>query len=436
MCHVGHASSVQFVAYLVGVASASPGLWHEAFERSGGSHLWKLDNRCEAKALRASAPLTILFGMEANWETLQQCTAQQTSEPLEIHVLGAAYPFEGRANWSLLAQHIPTHVYSKVRIVLVLGAPDHNDNVPSLVPDEGTPECLIEYVKAEQRGKIKPSDVCKQKGERFEVVCHEGLYQDISEKLPRPDIVVMFSPGLGQLTRRSWDGPLLDVLESNALLLIVDLLQHDQKQDPFALSVGGAAPGGIWDIQHDYVHEEAYMTKVTLDAYGAQSLGSYRNPFVLQSPKLRQGIATTKNAVLQAFRGFRTNSSRPAKPKDHSKQDILLLQGMLRQFADGQELDDDPDPTENIAELNASLMIPASEAWHRAFIHLVQLDCRRILSKRQELKDQDFQPKWTKRQLSTMETLAGSTYDFGVPGVAAMFKDAIQGELRHMVINF
>jgi hypothetical protein len=82
--------------------------------------------------MHSSAPLTLLFGLSTFWEEIKNYRAVSgaaSNKPLEIHVPGSAYPFEGRSDWSLLASHKPADIPA-VRIVLVLGTPWHEDNVP------------------------------------------------------------------------------------------------------------------------------------------------------------------------------------------------------------------------------------------------------------------------------------------------------------------
>merc|ERR1719171_1572189 len=197
--------------------------------------LWKDENECDVRALRGSAPLTVLFGVSTFWQQIREWQGARSvadqgasdGHTLEVHVLGAAYPFEGRSDWSLLAARRPPGV-SKVRVVLVLGTPWHTDNVP---PEEGRKRELLldisaprvhkrsapkagrwdqkkEMIVCENDHELKrmdaafhKKDLCKNHGNGLEVVCIEKHYQDVSATLPRPDVAVMFSPGFPQLAR-------------------------------------------------------------------------------------------------------------------------------------------------------------------------------------------------------------------------------------------
>merc|ERR1719183_2251491 len=91
-----------------------------------------VDHICAARVMHSSAPLTLLFGLSTFWEDIKNYRASSgagSDKPLEIHIPGSAYPFEGRSDWSLLASHKPADIPA-VRIVLVLGTPWHEDNVP------------------------------------------------------------------------------------------------------------------------------------------------------------------------------------------------------------------------------------------------------------------------------------------------------------------
>merc|ERR1719262_665460 len=73
--------------------SAGRASWQAAWDHE----LWDQPNACDPTVLQSSAPLTVLFGLSSIWERIRQRreAGGLTEKPLEVHVLGASYPFEG-----------------------------------------------------------------------------------------------------------------------------------------------------------------------------------------------------------------------------------------------------------------------------------------------------------------------------------------------------
>lgn len=292
------------------------------------SRIWDQPNACDPNVLRRSAPLTVLFGLSSVWNKIQETRQHhgRHGQPLEVHVLGASYPFEGRSDWSLLAQHRPADV-SHVRIRLVLGTPFQSDNVP---PMDGQPNSLLELssnthplegkwskkrqeVVCKGAGKWGTADMdkdwskeklCKDYGDGLEVVCIEKFYQDVRDELPHPDLVVMFSPGFPQLGRRSWDAVLIGLLNDGVPTMISDIVFDYKMKLPTPRGNSTKIhPGGKWDPSLQL--GEDWQTWLAMRKYGAHMVKSRRGPFPILHKE--DGEMMGKNAVVQIYLGYKPN---------------------------------------------------------------------------------------------------------------------------------
>lgn len=298
--------------------------------------LWDKPNACDPKVLKSSAPLSVLFGMTKVWDRIQKRrTADgRADKPLEIHVLGAAYPFEGRSDWSLLASRKPSGV-PRIRVSLILGTPYQSDNVP---PMEGKPVALSEIFGniTPKAGKWSPNkeevvcsgkgdwgmmdvdkgwkkkDFCRDYGNGLEVVCVEKFYQDVRADLAAPDLAVMFSPGFPQLGRRSWDNVLIGLLNDKVPLMLSDVITTRSWGYNLTLPEFGKKPippGGKWNPAKDI--GEDWQTWIAMKKFGAQRLIARRGPFPILH--FEDGGTLAKNAVIQVYEGYKPNR-KPTPP--------------------------------------------------------------------------------------------------------------------------
>jgi len=342
--------------------------------------LWDEENVCDPRAVKSSAPLTVLFGISKFWNVLRrQRHERRRSGPLEIHVIGASYPFEGRSDWSLLASRRPPDVPG-VRVILILGTPWQDDNLPELKhastpPDielvdlnanikkhhpvggrwkDGKVRCASDEALKQYDAGFARSDLCRDHGNGLEVVCLEKFYQDVN--LPIPDLAVMFSPGFPQLARRSWDRVLQDLLDRDVMMLVSDEVSGNSLGSMFTddgakeIELGGdLAPS----LQY---HGENTDTLIAMQAYNAQRLGSQRNPFPLLVAERDEVIA--KNAVVQVFQGRTAGAERESLPlASVLNSDIAAVKG----FDWGSLHDKD-----YARQVESSLLIPVSPAYERA----------------------------------------------------------------------
>jgi len=217
-----------------------------------------------------------------------------------------------------------------VRVALVLGTPFQNDNVPPIS------ESKISLLDSTRKRHRKPkggfwsdedsavfckgkgaygtreldvnwnkTQLCRKHGNGLEVLCLEEYYQDAKEKLGRPDLVVLFSPGFPQLERRTWDNELRWMLNDNVPILVSDVVSRPQ-WGRTVLQSGRLVPhGGHWDVGRDgaYNSAEPEMTFSTMRVYGARTLGAFRGPFPILHAG--EGQIMAKNAVLQMFQGYK-----------------------------------------------------------------------------------------------------------------------------------
>jgi len=314
--------------------------WKDARAHVEGNRtgLWYKPNACDIDVLRSSGPLTVLFSIGSFWQEIsaRRKTVGSTNKPLEVHVIGASYPFEGRADWSLLSQWRPPHVRG-VRVVLILGTPLQSDNVPPLgafnmlqQPNAGRWNGVDQIVcDGEGAAGIRTLDqglskaeLCRDHGNGLEVLCFEEYYSGAREKLPRPDLAVMFSPGFPQLERRTWDAELRWMLQDAVPILVSDV--HISKSDwgRIVHQSGRSVPHGAkWDV----VDGEPRMTLSTMQNYGARTLGAFRGPAPIIH--LEHEVSRfAKNGIVQLFLGYEPGqpSIPPPSPEDTAADKLFL----------------------------------------------------------------------------------------------------------------
>jgi len=312
--------------------SSGSASWKAARAIEGGDHLWDLPNACDHKVLRSSAPLTVLFALSGIWKRVHKRT--RPGKPLEIHVLGASYPFEGRSDWSLLAAHRPAEIPG-IRVSLILGTPFQSDNVPPL---SGQPNELLQtraginpaagkwsnregelicdgdgkWGTAEMDRNWSKGELCRNHGNGLEVVCIESMYQDVRAELHRPDLAVMFSPGFPQLVRRSWDEALIGLLNDQVPTVISDVVSLPSWGKELKVSEFGSEsvlPGDRWDPSAGI--GEDWLTWSCLKHYGAFKVTARRGPFPILHKE--NGAVLAKNGVVQIYEGFEPNKQ-PIQP--------------------------------------------------------------------------------------------------------------------------
>lgn len=323
--------------------------WKQVANLHAKENLWGQPNFCDARAVHGSAPLTLLFGLSNFWDVVKKRRNHLGSgdKPLELHILGSSYPFEGRANWSLLARKRPANVPG-VRVVLVLGTPWQSDNVPTMtsssewsepaqvsekgallqdsqssrqvrsakevdpetgkVSDDGVIRCDRQSNLREDDAKFTKEDLCRDHGNGLEVVCVEKFYQDAVDDLPKPDLVAFFSPGFPQMARATWDPVLRSLLQSNVPIMVSDLYSTNKHFYDGKNKLPAA--GSNWELSEK--EWEAGMTLMGMNAYEARRIGAKRNPFPIVIPQGGSREVIAKNAALQVFQGRKDG----AKPFD------------------------------------------------------------------------------------------------------------------------
>jgi hypothetical protein len=412
--------------------------WKEAMDAHDvPKSLWTQPNYCDARVMHSSAPLTLLFGLSTFWEEIKNYRAVSgaaSNKPLEIHVPGSAYPFEGRSDWSLLASYKPADIPS-VRIVLVLGTPWHEDNVPVMKAakeynewagpemkamkklhesdessnneeefedeheDEDDEEGSDSFLQIDAKGRpevgritedesimcdasssmaqgdkvFKKADLCRNHGNGLEVVCVEKYYQDAVADLPKPDLVVMNSPGFPQLARRSWDQVLRPLLDSKVPIMVNDILNSGEKVKDIYDTTGKVmpTPGSKWKVSVGL--GEGGLTLGAMTAYEANEVGGWRSPFPIYIRK--QGSDTGKSLMVQLFRGRKANAAPWEVPS-------TTAMSALKKFVEGVDWVTALDQDEaNAAEVKMSLEFPCSTAYNQAMYNLYNKDVKQKLER-------------------------------------------------------
>lgn len=291
-------------------------------------------------SLATAAPLTVLYALAHYHQHI--FPSGEVPSPLRVHVIGAAYPFEGRGDWRLLGEAMPPDV--ELEVSLVLGTPEQADGVPEI--------------------DIRKQELCRQHGNTL-VKCIEDFYQGVMHKIEPAHVAVMFNPGFPQVHRRTWDATLLYLLA---------------KRIPCAVSAqvsnlkGWPTPGKAWDSSFtEYVNED-FPVNDTLVAYGADTWGATGSPFPIVERE-DDTVKIIKNAVVELFQGVRPGISLPRAPRDVPKADLDFLRGL--DWAKAEQLADDGTMHD---EMRLALETPVSEAFVRAQdnVYLHYLDLERL----------------------------------------------------------
>merc|ERR1719183_1040169 len=243
---------------------------------------------------------------------------------------------------------------------------------------------------AENDESFTKADLCRDHGNGLEVVCIEKYYQDVSAELPKPDAVVMFSPGFPQIARRSWDQVLRNVLAAEVPIMVCDLLYTDSIKETFVQKKKGMAavqvkPGARWSVKR--TRFEDGMTLRAMAAYGARRLGAFRNPFPILIETSKDDV-TAKNAVLQVFRG-RLHHAKPMrfeseKAMERRKKKVKAVKMQLDNNDDEKEIRD-------------SMLISTSKAYDKAMWQIYRDQIREKVDrtiKRKQAANKPIDPTW------------------------------------------
>lgn len=280
-------------------------------------------------ALAAAAPLTTLYVLARNHGRLFPNGALPRT--LRVHVLGAAYTFEGRGDWRLLGEAMPPGV--SLEVSLVVGTPREADGVQEV-----------------RRMRLLKELVCRRQG-AANVSCIESYYQDVMKRLPRPHLALMFNPGFPQVHRRTWDRSLLFLLK-HRIPTAVSAQVTSGKGYPRA--------GEPWDSSFYSYANEDFAIHSTLEAYGAEVLSTTGSPFFVVSP--RSGRTDfIKNGVIELFQGLRQGAVLASPPAAVPPEDVKFLNRY--DWRTAERITDDDTLHD---EMRSALLTPVSDAFVRA----------------------------------------------------------------------
>jgi len=276
--------------------------------------------------LAATAPLTVLYILSHYSDRI---FPNALPKLIRVHVPGAAFPFEGRGDWSLLSNAVPSG--SKLEVSLILGTPDQNDMVPELKRSLNTLR----------------RETCRTHG-NVSVLCFEKYYQQVASELPTPHLVVMFNPGFPQIARRLWDATLLMLLKQR-VPCAVSTQMTSHKGTP----VGGEP----WSTNFTEESDEEFPVHATLKAFGADIWGTTGSPFPVveeeESPALGHML---KNGAIEMFQGLQADKQLPRVGSAISPAESLFLKNF-----DWKGFEDDTGNDGN--DVRKGLETPVSDAW-------------------------------------------------------------------------
>jgi len=299
---------------------------------------------------------------------------------LNIHLIGATYLFEGLSDWKLLAEWVPSYIRT-VRIDLILGSPFQEDGpsrdekgrkIVTQVADDMQGQVNVEDVSflniaSQRRRKIKKKAQTKMEaqdlrrkscgshyfattGVRVVVKCHEKLYQDVWDIIPKPNLAMMINPGFPLPNRRAFDGVLQRLLEKK-IPTAVSAQQdaHGEKdRNAHLVALENRSTSAVTLHLKKNFDDEAYQVLETLQMYEAQvATTSSPFPYVYTD----DDHTLVKNSVLAFFVGRKPGAT-PIK--------------MLRPMSEGRRPEHEKADEQMIAELTASLRTPVSRPYARA----------------------------------------------------------------------
>jgi hypothetical protein len=319
-----------------------------------------------AVALATAAPLTTLYALARNHDRLSP-----VPKTLRVHVLGAAYSFEGRGDWRLLGEAMPPGV--SLEVSLVLGTPREADGVPEM-----------------ERIRLFKRRVCREHG-ATKVRCIESYYQDVMEELERPHLAIMFNPGFPQVHRRTWDKALLFLLRERIPTAVSAQVTDDK---------GWPDAGRPWDSSfYDYANED-FPINETLEAYGADVWSTTGSPFFIVVEE-SEGLKFIKNGVIEIFQGLREGAKLPPPPAPLPPEDVKFLREF--DWRRAERVTDD-DSLHN--EMRSALMTPVSDAFVRAADTVYLRYLRDVIDFRRKEARHGFRLRGRRRQnLEKLEAL-------------------------------
>lgn len=284
-------------------------------------------------------PATLAYLLSAYHEDVLGPRRRGSSEgrkPLNIHLIGATYAFEGMSDWRWLAKALPPDV-DEVRVDLILGTPFQIDGVSLArngraidfdLPERDQVPVLLQRATVERRvtaaarhsNPLSAKDVrlraCRRHTYgtvKVDVRCQEHLYLNVAHRLPRPDLALMINPGFPLPNRRSFDGVLRHLLAARIPTAVSaqqtpEQFARQRHSSPALLEQEGGTErrGQQLSLQRDF-DDEAFQTLQTLKHYRARLLGVTGSPFLYHSwmgdQEEQDGTQLVKNAVLHVFKG-------------------------------------------------------------------------------------------------------------------------------------
>lgn len=319
----------------------------------------RTENNYDKQTLATAAPLTVLYVLAHNHKRLFPHTVPN---PLRVHVLGAAYPFEGRGDWELLASAMPPGV--SLEVSLVLGTPDQAD---------GVPDVRIQEIKKQ---------LCRTRG-IVTVKCIESYYQHVMHDIAKPHLAMMFNPGFPQVHRRTWDPTLLYLLQEKIPSAV---------SAQTVLSKGWPQAGEPWFSDFTEYANEDYPINATLVAYGADTWGATGSPFPIVE---KNGVI--KNSVIELFQGLLHGAILPTPPASIPQEQIEFLNTVDWEKAEQMTNDDSLHD-----EMKDALMTPVSVD----FVHAADEVYSQYLRKVTESPDfQEKSEKVRRRVLALLDAM-------------------------------
>jgi len=317
-------------------SSSSPSL--ELTLRSGGSHnsvaralwlslyeenqdVWRNVNYNNLYAMSSSVPLSLLYVLE------KYAHVTVVKPDLRIHVIGAAYAFEGRSDWKMFRKMLRKAFpqVKRLHVLIDLATPWLADNsvaVRSPQADHDNPDMKFNGMKESRWHK---QNVCfKDIEDGVFVNCEYGFYQDAvlaTHHHRAPDLVFMANPGLAQAQRRTFD-PVLRYLLSRNITIVISTMTKEEvlghvgsSYDPWKT--------GLLSSSIEFAQSEPMQCASVMKAYGAMLIQTSVSPFPMNLGLVGERFGH-KNSILHVYKGYQHGRA-PCKPKALPQDELTWL---------------------------------------------------------------------------------------------------------------
>jgi len=305
------------------VSSRPTPLWKSLYHQH--QHIWSSKNYNNLYAMRSCVPMALLYVLE------KYPDVTRVTSDLRIHVIGAAFAFEGRSDWkmfrNLLRQARPE--VKRLHVLMDLATPWLADNSVAVKSKHADTDNPDDKFNSMRQAQWHTRDVCFEDVEDgLFVHCVYGLYQDVvvaTHKHEPPDLAFMSNPGLGQPQRRTFD-PALRYLFSRNVTIVISTTQGIDAAN------GLGHIGSSLDLAAS--DGETLHAASVMNAYGAALIQTSVSPFPMNVGSVggENDEITLKDSVLSVYKGYQQGRT-PCEPEPLPQHELNWLMTNIKSAA-------------------------------------------------------------------------------------------------------